>query len=188
MRHPSLRPLGLGAALLVALGLPAVTAAAHAAASPSLAVAGCRTAQLTVAPDRLANGATNGDAGVGNLALMYRLHNRSAQACTLYGYPGIQLLDANRRPLPTRLTWSRSAYLFNSPPARLVRLNPGGDAFFALGWNHVASAPANRPCPRVPYMLVTPPNERTSLLLPDGPDSCDGRLTASPVQSARFSI
>jgi len=58
----------------------------------------------------MANGATNGDAGVGNLALMYRLHNRSAQACTLYGYPGIQLLDANRRPLPTRLTWSSLDY------------------------------------------------------------------------------
>ncbi len=149
------------------------------AAPPSLAVAGCRTAQLTVAPE-------DGDAGASNRAVRYRIHNRSAHSCTLYGYPGIQLLDANRRPLPTHLTWSTIAYLFTGPPARLVRLTSGGDAFFALGWSHAPPAPGA--CPPAPYMLVTPPNERTSLLLRDGPDSCGGRLTASPVQAARFHI
>jgi len=175
---------GLGTALPGVLALSAVALAAPARAVPAAPTTpACSTDQLTVAPDP-----GDGDIGIGNLALMYRLHNRSAHSCTLYGYPGIQLLDAHRRPLPTRLTWSRGAYLFYSPPARLVRLTPGGDAFFALGWNHAAGAPANHLCPNAPYMLVTPPNERTSLLLRDGPDSCDGRLTASPVQATRFRI
>ena len=37
----------------------------------------------------------------GNALGVYVLQNTSATTCRLFGYPGLQMLDSNHRPVPT---------------------------------------------------------------------------------------
>src|SRR5579875_3520121 len=139
--------IGLGA-LVVLIDAP--NAAAH-AASPArpAAVARCTTAQLVIAPDY-------GNGGAGHLGIIFLIHNRLNRTCTLYGYPGAQLLNANYQPLTTHLRWG-GGYLGGNPPRRLVYLAPSADAYFSLEWVHIPSP--GQTCPKASFLRITPPND-----------------------------
>jgi hypothetical protein len=183
MRHPSLRPLSRGTALLVALGLPAVTAASAYTVLPMASelggpVARCQTAQLAIAPDY-------SEGAAGRASLIFLVHNHAGQTCTLYGYPGAQLLNNAYRGLPTYLRWGGD----NTPPRRLVNLAPGADAYFALTWVRIPTA--GQSCPAASFVRITPPNAYGSTIVwagQGGIDACGGALTASPVEPAQFSF
>lgn len=76
------------AALLLAIALP----------TSSGATAGCTAAHLhgrfTMIP---------GSAGAGSVSYALRLQNVGGASCTISGRPGLQLLDARGRRLPTRV-------------------------------------------------------------------------------------
>jgi hypothetical protein len=81
----------------------------------------------------------------------------------VYGYGGLQLATASRRPLPTI---QRRDPMH---PPRLVRLAPGGKASTVLSWGVVPSGsePVTGPCEPVPsLLLVIPPDETTQLAVP----------------------
>ncbi|GAC1434981.1 MAG: hypothetical protein NVSMB65_08960 [Chloroflexota bacterium] len=162
--------------LLSCLALPgAATSRAGLAAASG---APCQPRQLTIAV-LASNGA------MGHIGLMIQLHNRSGQSCTLFGYPGAQLLDARHRALPTHLHWGLG-YLSGNSVRQTVWLPRGGNAFFILEWAHIPTG--NEACPRAPYILITPPNDYSSLLVSLAPgfiDACGGRLNASPVLARR---
>jgi uncharacterized protein DUF4232 len=171
--------------ILMGLGLlAALVAGPHNAArasAPARVVARCDTAQLTIAPDY-------GEGGAGHIGLIFLVHNRSGQTCTLYGYPGAQLLDAAYRPLPTHLRWG-TGYLAGNPPRRLVTLKPGTDAYFSLEWVHIPSP--GQACPTAPFVRITPPNAYTSTIVwagQGGIDACGGNLIAAPVEPGEFSF
>jgi hypothetical protein len=79
----------------------------------------CHTADLTAGLHHL-------DPGAGQRYDVLALTNRSTSTCRVYGYGGVQLLDAARRPLPTHQMRGRYA------PPRLVLLRPGASAYSLL--------------------------------------------------------
>ncbi len=166
--------LGLLIVLAGSLGGAAATQRAM-AATRSSASALCHTAQLTITPD-------GGGAGVGHVGVMFSVHNSSAQACDLVGYPGVQMLDATDRPLPTHVTWG-PGYLAGSNPVQRVHLNPGANAYFSVEWVHIPST--GQTCSTAQFLQIIPPNETVALLVPDQLNAvCGGKLTVSPIVSA----
>jgi len=74
----------------------------------------------------------------------------------VYGYGGIQLLDAARRLVPTEQVRDPLA------PPHLVPLRSGASAYSRLHWGVVAAGTESQtgPCEPTPaYLLVTPPDE-----------------------------
>jgi hypothetical protein len=119
----------------------------------------------------------------GHVAIIYRIHNLSGRTCTLYGYPGIQLLD--RRFQTLRTTVHRGGSLVRSIPLRLVRLGAHGNAYFTLVYSDVPVN--NRPCQAAAaYVMIWAPNAFLPVVTYAAPhggtiNSCTGDLTVSPV-------
>jgi hypothetical protein len=107
----------------------------------------CHTADLSVSLGQQ-------DSGTGHTGLNVALTNRSTRPCRLYGYGGLQLLDAAGGRLPTEQ--ARVA----QPAPRLITLAPGASAYSGLYW---AFSPEAAPCERSAFLLVTPPDETQSL-------------------------
>jgi Domain of unknown function (DUF4232) len=103
------------------------------------------------------------------------LTNRSARPCIVYGYGGIQLVDAARRPVPT------IQVRIPTPAPRRVLLRPGQSARSQLSWPAFAYPDENQtgPCQPTPaYLLVIPPDETESIAVtwPEGPVCNHGRI------------
>ena len=163
----------VGAALLGSLSLPA--GAGHATAAgghaTSVGIDRCHTGRLYIS-------AGTGDAGMGHAGEVFRVRSLAQQPCTLFGYPGAQLVDANGHDLPTRLQWGKG-YLFGDPKPQTVVLKTGGSAYFKLEWAHIPNA--GESCPTAGYLLITPPDERTTIAIATPIDACGGRLTTTPM-------
>ena len=89
------------------------------------------------------------DSGTGHTGLNLALVNRSAHRCRIYGYGGVQLLDATGAAVHT--VQERSG-----PRPELVTLRPGDRAYSALTWIFTAEAP---PCSIAAFLQVIPPDE-----------------------------
>jgi hypothetical protein len=116
----------------------------------------CHTADL-------AGSLRGGDAAAGNRYATLVLTNISHRTCTLYGYGGIQLADAGRRPVPT----VQRRDPLHRPS--LIRLAPGGRASALLHWGVVPGVgePQTGRCEPLPsLLLVIPPDEHTQLAVP----------------------
>ena len=86
--------------------------------------------------------------------------NKSARSCTIYGYPGLQLVDAYGRNRQTRAHWDQS-----TGPTRLV-VRPGQTVWALLHWTAVEANEQEwaNDCAPVPAALrVIPPDETTQL-------------------------
>jgi hypothetical protein len=105
----------LAAALSLCLA-GAIAAGAAARPATGLCSGAMLTGSFSVIP---------GSAGAGTIAYRLRVRNSSAAECGVTGIPGLALLDARGRALPTRAT-------FGGPPgsltAILVPLGPGRSA------------------------------------------------------------
>jgi hypothetical protein len=105
--------------------------------------------------------------------------NISEQTCTLFGYPGLQRLDASRAPLPTEVI------RLPEKPSSLVTLAPQEQASF--GYSYCSgcgtSTDDQGTCTPVPsaFVEVTPPDERDFIVVPSTIASCDvnGRIKVS---------
>ena len=110
-------------------GVALLAAGALAQASPravaSHALMRCFSAQLTVVLGR--PGAALGHAGS-----VVSFRNGSATACTLHGYPALQMLDAAGHRLRTQVLHG-IAYTVPRVPERVATVKPGGEASFDLG-------------------------------------------------------
>jgi hypothetical protein len=181
--------VGVVAGVLVALGIGSLfllVLVAGGNSSPAqkppvaASVSRCLVSQLTVTP---------GEAGAaaGSIGQVAHFENVSHTACTLYGYPGMQLLGAAGEPLATEVHRGASSTV----PARAVRavdLLPGKQASFDLGYAD-ATGYGNEHCPTSTRVEVTPPNDYGHLtiawkLQPYGGDiphlEC-GEIAVSPV-------
>ena len=86
---------------------------------------------------------------MGHTGLNLALVNQSAHRCRIYGYGGVQLLDAAGTALPTRQERSGQR-------PELVTLRPGDRAYSALTWIFSPEAP---PCSNAAFLQVIPPDE-----------------------------
>src|SRR5207302_6012161 len=85
----------------------------------------CHTNEVTVRGG-------GGGVGLGNVLGVYVLANKSTTTCRLFGYPGLQMLDSNHRPVPTMVTRG-GAYMFPAQTPSRVIMPPGGVASFSVG-------------------------------------------------------
>ncbi|GAA3365417.1 MULTISPECIES: DUF4232 domain-containing protein [Saccharopolyspora] len=128
-------------------------ASGQAAAEPRDQVERCHTSQLSGAVG-------HGDSGAGQRYAELTLTNTSGEACTLYGYGGMQLLGADGQQLPTQLERTPN------PGPQVVRLAPGESASSTLHWTAVPHEGESEqgPCqPEPARALVTPPDEEDPL-------------------------
>jgi hypothetical protein len=146
-----------------------------AAAQPAQTAPRCQNIQLTIRVQ-------SSQGAAGTIAIVYRIHNLTGRACSLFGYPGVQLLDRNFLSLPT--TVHRGGGFLGSIPRQLVRLGGHGNAYFTLVYNDVPVN--NRPCETASYLMIFPPNDylpvvtyastRGGSITP-----CTGNINVSPV-------
>ncbi|MFE9097347.1 DUF4232 domain-containing protein [Streptomyces sp. NPDC007264] len=134
-------------------GTSAAATASGSTTSPAASTGGkgtrtrCRTSDL-----RATVGADNPGAGQENFPLV--LTNRSGRTCTITGFPGAAFVDASGKQLgpdPRRSSGS---------PTK-VTLAPGESAWAGLTFSNPEVSGARTASPA--SLLITPPDERTSL-------------------------
>ncbi|MEH2367795.1 MAG: DUF4232 domain-containing protein [Nostoc sp.] len=136
----------------------------------------CETSQLSVRR-------VSEDAGVGNVALTYAFTNNGSSPCTLYGYPGLALLDAKDRPLQgIKVIRSKDTYFSSKQPRQQVTLAPGKQASFQIAYNHISSPDQN--CPMSSKIQITPPNAYEHFTVTEQIKPCTGKVRVTPVRSA----
>jgi hypothetical protein len=139
----------------------------------------CQTSQLSVRQ-------VSSDAGVGNRAIIYAFTNTSSSACTLYGYPKFELLNADGQPIKeVRVTRSQTTYFHKTQP-HLVTLAPTAQASFEIAYNVI---PDGQTCVKVDKVKITPPNADRFLTLTEQFTPCGNpraRIKITPVEAGNI--
>ena len=143
-----------GVAALAAVGGVATTGATTVATTATTAAA-----RATYTPPRahiwdLSAGFHGYKVEMGHAHYIVTLTNVSNHSVSLYGYPGLRLLNAGKQPLPTTTLWG-STYFVRDPGRSLIVLSPGETASADVSYV-VYGTPANSVW--ASYMQVTPPN------------------------------
>jgi Protein of unknown function (DUF4232) len=141
-------------------------------------------------------------AATGNVAGVIEVRNKSGKDCDLYGYAGVEWLDAAGASLPTRASWSKTSFFINGQapeevvglPAGTPPINPlapvPGHAYIPLSWNDVVA-----PCVSPVRIRITPPDARDSVVIDAAPpgttpgqlDVCsNGAVTVNPTRVASY--
>lgn len=136
----------------------------------------CLNIQLNITPGR-----SNGAAG--HIAILYRMHNMRATACTLTGYPGVLLLDHSFGDLPTHLHRGGLVLDGRRTPS-IVSVAGHGDGWFALEYQDIPAADGS--CTMATYLMIFPPNDYLPVVAYAGQRgvsvrACAGELRVSPV-------
>ena len=120
---------------------------------------------------------SNGAAGT--IELAFALKNSGTATCHTYGWPGVELLDANGAALPTNATRTTTD-LLGDTPAAVLTLKPGEQASFRLVASDFASGGGN--CPNASQLQIYAPDDTVTMKVPisGGVPAC-GKATLSPL-------
>ncbi len=151
------------------------TAANTATASSDSTAAGaspCLTSDLHLS-------LVSGQGAAGTAYTTYALRNVGPGPCTMVGYPGVAILDAQgrivqhpaQRGVPTPVA------------VRVLKLRPGQHATFTVTSSDVIPSPGCQHGYVGTTLQVFPPNQRAALRLPHREQFCN--LRVGPVQSGR---
>lgn len=139
----------------------------------------CHTSQLAVA-------FAGSEGAAGTIILTFRMANTTPTGCWLYGFVGMQMLDATGRNLPTRVVRNGGLFSNQSGPTQFT-LQPGQAATFLMAFGNVPVG-SETICPQAAQLVVTPPDEfdHVTLTVQGWPLSpCNsGELDATPVRPA----
>ena len=111
--------------------------------------------------------------------MTYALTNAGGSTCTLYGYPGVSIIDASGHIVQHP---AQRGGIQAPTTVRLVTLAPGHAAHFIVTSSDVIPSPG---CPHAftgTTLQVFPPNQRAALDLPHSGSFCN--LHVGPVQAA----
>jgi len=128
-------------------GAPAATP------TPATAAAGpgrCHTSQVQVAYQ-------TSQGAAGHIFLTFRMTNTGTTTCWLYGFVGMQMLDAAGRNLPTRVIRNGGAFAGQPGPTKFD-VPAGRSATFDVAWGDVQVG-SETTCPPASRLIVTPPDE-----------------------------
>ena len=154
---------GIVAGVIVLAGVPAASAALH-----TRIAADCVRAQLGVR--------NNGISGaLGTIHGAWVFTNRSDTACTLNGYPALQLYGPAGRPMPTTTVQDLA------PTPSAVTLAPGASGTFFSSYNDVGSGP--HPCQTSGVIQITAPNADAPHFIPAQLQACGGVVHVSAVKA-----
>jgi len=159
-------------------GSPTPSASASAAASPSTS-ASASAVPATCALDQLAVTLGPVSGAAGSVGGLFILTNTSAQSCSLYGYPGMLLLNALGDPMTTHVIRGTSVVV-PAVPKTTVILPPGAQGSFLFGFSDVPTG--SQTCPTSASVEVTPPNLTDHATIAFAMAPCGGRITVSPVR------
>ncbi len=155
----------------------------------------CQTKQLLLTEGR------SGAAG-GHVATLFSFENHSRETCMLFGYPALQQVDAQHKPLTEPIQQATSAYTYRTQGLQAITLHPGEKAYFVIEWTDVcASPPASfllitppgnqaaflvdlrhaSASPPASFLLITPPGNQTSLQVARRVPACEDTVTVSPL-------
>jgi Protein of unknown function (DUF4232) len=137
----------------------------------------CQVAQLQITPEQ-------GSGAAGTIEMSVNLTNHGTTACTMFGYPGMQLLDASGNNLPTTVIRGGGpqflAAAANQGPTT-VTLAPQQTAAFSFSYEDVPVG-TETTCPTSAHSLITPPGDVTSATVPLVIAPCGaGTIHVSPV-------
>lgn len=136
---------------------PVATSSVHQSSTSTERVAtACATSQLKVVLG-IANGA------MGHIGQEVHLQNTSTSACTLSGYPSLQLIDGVGKPLATHIT-DGSDYIVPRIRVRTVTLAPNGAAAFLIGYAD-ATGYGSAQCPKSSSVKIYPPHLTSPLIV-----------------------
>lgn len=126
----------------------------------------CHTSELSAS-------LSSGEPGAGQRYATLSLTNTSGRTCTVFGYGGLQPLDAAKKQLPITLTRDTGR------PVTLIRLAPGASVGRTIHWGAVP--PGSQPCPTPAYASIIPPDETSPLVIgwSLGP-VCGGKMDGWP--------
>ncbi|HEX3424801.1 MAG TPA: DUF4232 domain-containing protein [Acidimicrobiales bacterium] len=128
----------------------------------------CSPSDLTASVVSSAGGAGHGQETV-------QLKNGSGAACTMFGYPGLGLLDSNGTPQPLDVQRAPGAgWADPAIPEHAVTLAAGGVASFWIEWVNTAGSTTGT-------LEITPPNQFSQILIPNANIELVGTVTVSPV-------
>jgi hypothetical protein len=113
----------------------------------------CQPSQLNLTTDA----AHSSGGAAGSLGITYMFTNTSATACTLTGFPGLQLLNASGQPLTTTT-------IRNTETPSAVTLQPGRQAWFDIEFP-TQTGFGSLQCPTSAALAVIPPNDTTALVV-----------------------
>ncbi len=143
----------------------------------------CRTSALKVQPFALAGGGAAGSLG-GAIGLT----NHGSITCTLFGYPGMQLLGTDGHPLPGEplpTTVIRGQYeVVDAVPEQTVTLAPGAQARFYYMYSDTLGGGSPAVCPTASAIDITPPGAYNQLTVVTDIAPCEGRIWVSPVTAS----
>jgi len=113
------------------------------AALASTAISTCSSSQLTVAA--YSSGAYS---AAGNHGIAFLIVNISKRACSIEGYPKLQLYPSSYRGKSTKVTDNGWGEIFVTVPPRLVVIEPGATASFGLNYTDASNQgdPNAGPC------------------------------------------
>jgi hypothetical protein len=141
-----------------------------ASSTPSVPFTACRPGQLSASvSDQM------GAVGTGHQIIS--LTNTGASPCTLYGFPGLGLLNSAGQSVPLQVTRATTAGMaFPAIPKTTETLTPGGEPVaFGMEW-------MNGPSTGTYSLQVTPPNETGYLIIPDQVDEfANNQVSVTPV-------
>jgi heme/copper-type cytochrome/quinol oxidase subunit 2 len=148
---------------------PTTTSAPTTTTSPTTK---CQLAGLHIAH-------TGSEGAAGTEENTFSIANVSSTTCTIYGYPGMALLDASGNMLPTNVVRGGGTGATDMAPST-VTLPPGSTAYFNVTSSDVTTATTT--CSSGAQVEVTPPTNTTHVTLSVAIDACDnGKLDVSPV-------
>ncbi len=134
----------------------------------------CHTAQLSLSIQDI-------EPGAGRRFATLAFTNNADAACTVFGFPGTQLLDAQNNPLPTNVVRDGDFFPNAVGPSRVV-IPPGGTRTFLMLWSVIPTGNETS-CPRSSKIAVIPPNEWAPIVIPAEIQACNGgELAVSAVQ------
>jgi len=107
------------------------------------------------------------DAGMGGMRTTpYIFTNISSSACTLAGYPALELLNRSGA-VAKRATRQKS-----DQPNETVTLEPGKTAWFNLNYNSGGAGHMGKPCPTYPKVGILAPGLTRAFVLRSDISSC----------------
>lgn len=144
----------------------------------------CRSASLSLA-------AVSADAGAGSRFNVLAFTNQGAQACTLEGYPGLQLVGEDGQ-VRTGFTVNREPgpYYGEADAITAVTLEPGARAYFDLVSTVIAGEVAGEtePCAPVIAVRASPGRRQAAVQAPVRLTPCNQRVRVTPYRPTEETV